>query len=313
MFQPNKPRRLRANATQTYINCQRRHQRCETPKGDITCTYCRNNSVDYEKITPSKKRGRKSRSPGTTEAPYSFETVVSFIGQEQMPYDQNTALINSYEPSQNNDSLIITPYQNITLFSTSYLNETSSVKTLPNIYPCKAARTSLNMFLFVHEGPAQDNGLLIINPYQNIVLFFTSHFNNSSSVEISLNIHLCGAIKASQNAPAQNNDPLIINPYLNIIPFFNSYPNNFSYLETPDTYNNIIISSNIYAYGTNKLLPCSPFVYEGPAQNNNPLIINPYTPLFISYSNNFFSLETPDPYNNTITSLNIYAYGTNEQ
>ncbi|CAG8450609.1 17089_t:CDS:2 [Dentiscutata erythropus] len=176
------------------------------------------NSFQYEN-TPSKKRGRKSRSPGATEASYSFKTVMSFIGQEQIPDDQNTASINSYEPSlrtteaQNNDSLIINPYQNITLSSTIHLNETSFVETPPNIYPYKAAEIFPNMF---PEKPAQDNDLLIINSYQNITLSSTSHFNDSSS----LSIHPCGAVEASQNAflfihegPTQNNDPLIINLY----------------------------------------------------------------------------------------------------
>ncbi|CAG8450564.1 17086_t:CDS:2 [Dentiscutata erythropus] len=137
----------------------------------------------------------------------------------------------------------------------------------------------------------QNNDSLIINLYQNITLSFTSHLNETSSVETSLNIypyeaaetfpnihfndsssveipHPCRAVEASQNTfffihegPAQNNDPLIINPCLNIASFFISYPNNFSSLDTPDPYNNTITSSNIYAYGTNEqsfMLP-SPF------------------------------------------------------
>ncbi|CAG8785097.1 9659_t:CDS:2 [Dentiscutata erythropus] len=135
MSQSNKPQRLCTNATQACKNCQIRHQ-------------------------------RKSRSPGATEASYSLETVVSFIGQEQMPDDQNTMSINSYEPflrttkAQNNDFLITNPYQNIMLSSTSHLNETSFVETPHNIYSYKATKTFPNMF---PEGPAQDNDLLIIN------------------------------------------------------------------------------------------------------------------------------------------------------
>ncbi|CAG8751149.1 9157_t:CDS:2, partial [Dentiscutata erythropus] len=224
-------------------------------------------------------------SPGATEAPYSFETVVSFISQGQMPDNRNTASINSCESffrttkAQNNDSLIINPYQNIT-----------SVETPLNIYPYGAAKISSNMFPFVYEGPAQDNNLLIINPY---------HYPLLAILTISLL-----AVKVSQNAflfvhegPAQNNDPLIINLYPNITPSFNSYLNNFSSLETPNPYNNIIPSSNIYAYRTNEqsfLLPFSPFIRS--MQNNDPLTID--LSQSTNNSNYLSSFETTNLYNN---------------
>ncbi|CAG8847650.1 43822_t:CDS:2, partial [Gigaspora margarita] len=55
--------------------------------------------ISTVKMLRLKKRGRKPESSGIIEAPYSCETVVSFIGQGQMPDDQNTTSINSHEPS----------------------------------------------------------------------------------------------------------------------------------------------------------------------------------------------------------------------
>ncbi|CAG8450558.1 17085_t:CDS:1, partial [Dentiscutata erythropus] len=267
------------------------------------------NSFQCENI-PSKKRVRKSRSPGATEALYFFKTVMLFIGQKQMPDNQNTASINSYKPSlrttevQNNDSLIINPYQNITLFSTSHLNETFFVETPLNIYRYKAAKTFPNMF---PKGPAQDNSLLIINRYQNITLSSTSHFNDS----YSLNIYPCRAVEVSQNTflfvhegPVQNNNPLIINPYTSL---FISYSNNFFSLETPNPYNNTITSPNIYAYGTNEqsfLLSSSSFVHEGSIQNNNPLTTD--LSQSTNNSNDSFSFETTNFF------LNVHPYETTE-
>ncbi|CAG8837093.1 43346_t:CDS:1 [Gigaspora margarita] len=347
MPQSNKPQRLRTNATQACTNCQIRRQRCEkSSEEDINgiCTYCKNNDLHCENISP-KKRGRKPRSPGTVDAHHSFETVVSFIDQEQIPDNQNIVSINSYESSfrtieeQNNDSLIINPYQNITLSSTSHLNESSSVETPLNSYQYGAAETSQNSFYFVHEGSTQNNDPLIINPYQNITISSTNNFNDFSSIETLHNVHPCGVAEASQNiypfveGPAQNNDL-----YQNVTPSFINYSNDYFSLETTDPYtrNNIITSPNIYTYGTNEqvfLLPSIPFVYEGSMQNNDPLTIDlsqnanyssvPFVHegptqnndrLIINpYQNVTSSLETPDPYNNIITSPNIYTYGTNEQ
>ncbi|CAG8504298.1 26144_t:CDS:1 [Gigaspora margarita] len=353
MSQSDRQQISRTNATQACTNCQRRRQRCEKPsEGDTSgnCTYCRNNNLHCENTTP-KKRGRKPRSLGTAKVHCSFETIVSFIGQEQMLDDQNIVSINSYESSfkttdaQNNNSLIINPYQNITLSSTSNLNETSSAEAPLNIYQYGAVETSQNSFYFVHEGSTQNNDPSIINPLSSI-----SHFNDFSSIETPHNVHSCGAVEAPQNAYpcvheelAQSNDS-----YQNVTPSFISYSNDSFSLETPDPYtrNNIITSPNIQTYGANEqlfLLPSNPFVHEGsmqnddtltidlpqnasysivpfvhegPTQNNDSFMINPYqnvTQSIINYSNDSSSLETPDPYNNIIISPNIYAYGTNEQ
>ncbi|KAF0515232.1 hypothetical protein F8M41_017350 [Gigaspora margarita] len=323
MSQSDRPQISRTNATQACTNCQRRRQRCEKPsEGDIigNCTYCRNNNLRCENTSP-KKRGRKPRSLGTAKVHSSFETVVSFIGQEQMPHDQNIVPINSYESSfktteaENNNSLIIHPYQNITFSSTSNLNETSSVEAPLNIYQYGAAETSQNSFYFVHEGSAQNN-----------------------SAEASQNTYPC-----VHQESAQNNDS-----YQNVTPSFINYSNDSFSLETPDPYtrNNIITSPNIHTYGANEQLflissnsfvhegsmqnddtltidlpqnasySIVPFVYGEPTQNNDSFIINPYqnvTQSIINHSNDTSSLETPDTYNNFIISPNNYVYRTNEQ
>ncbi|CAG8825748.1 35233_t:CDS:1 [Gigaspora margarita] len=358
MSQSDRPQISRTNTTQACTNCQRRRQRCEKlSEGDTngTCAYCRNNNFHCENTSP-KKRGRKPRSPGTAKVHCSFETIVSFIGQEQMQDDQNIESINSYESSfrtaeaQNNDSSIINSYQNITLSSTINLNETSSVEAPLNIYQYGAAETSQNSFYFDHEESAQNNDPSIINPYQNITLSSISHFNDFSSIETPHNVHSCGAAEASQNTypcfheeSAQNNDS-----YQNVTPSFISYSNASFSLETPDPYtrNNIITSPNIHTYGANEQLflissnsfvhegsmqnddtlaidlpqnasySIVPFIYEEPTQNNDSFIINAYqnvTQSIINHSNDTSSFETPDPYNNFIISPNNYVYGTNEQ
>ncbi|CAG8803642.1 16845_t:CDS:1 [Racocetra persica] len=91
MSQSSRPQRL-------CTNCQTRHRRCERLSERDVCTYCRRYGLDCI-TTPGRRRGRRPRSPGTTEAFYSFEIVMSFVGQRQMPDDQNIESINSYEPS----------------------------------------------------------------------------------------------------------------------------------------------------------------------------------------------------------------------
>ncbi|KAF0515233.1 hypothetical protein F8M41_017351 [Gigaspora margarita] len=318
MSQSDRPQISRTNTTQACTNCQRRHQRCEkSSEGDTngTCTYCRNNNLHCENTSP-KKRGRKPRSPGTAKAHCSFETIVSFIGQEQMTDDQNIVSINSYESSfrtteaQNNDSLIVGPCQNLTLSSTSHSNESFSVETPLNSYQYGAAETSQNSFYFVHEESAQNNDPLIIKPYQNITLSSTNHFNEFSSIEIRHNVHSCGAAEASQNTysfvheeSAQNNDS-----YQNVTPSFISYSNDSFSLETPDPYtrNNIITSTNIHTYGVNELLflhPSNPFVHEGSMQNDDTLTID--LPQNASYSIVPFIYEEPTQ-NNDSFIINSY-------
>ncbi|CAG8599705.1 12933_t:CDS:2 [Cetraspora pellucida] len=214
---------------------------------------------------------------------YPFETIQSFVGQEQTHDDQNTASINSYEPSfrtteaQNNNPLIISPYQNIILSSTNHSNETFSGETPLNIYQYGAAETSQN-----------------------------NNFNDSASVETPLNVHPCGAAEASQNifpfvhkGPVQNNDPLIVNPYQNVTTSFISYSNDSSSLETPDPYHNVITSPNICTHRINEqsfLLAFFPFVHEESMQNNDSLTID--LSQNTNYSTDFSSFKTTNPHNN---------------
>ncbi|CAG8492672.1 8667_t:CDS:1 [Racocetra persica] len=167
MSQSNKPHRLRTNATQACTNCQTRHRRCEWLSERDICPYCRRYGLNCI-TTPGRRRGRRPRSPRTTEAIYSFETVVSFIGQGQMPNDQNTASINSYEPSLRiTETLInqeltqittsINPYETTTThLGTSHTY--NHISTIPSFGPTYA---------FIDQGQTlDDQNIAPINPYE---------------------------------------------------------------------------------------------------------------------------------------------------
>ncbi|CAG8638572.1 34533_t:CDS:1 [Gigaspora margarita] len=170
MFQPNRSQRSRTNATQACTNCQIRHQRCEKPsEGDIngTCTNCKNDHLHCEN-TPPKKRGRKPRSPGIIETPYSCETVVSFIGQGQMPDDQITASINYHEPFFRTTEVLInqepTPITaSINTYETAITNLGTSytynhIATIPSFRAIDA---------FTGQGQTQaDQNTAPIDPYE---------------------------------------------------------------------------------------------------------------------------------------------------
>ncbi|CAG8550983.1 27138_t:CDS:1, partial [Racocetra persica] len=119
----------------------------------------------------------KPRSPGTTEAPYSLETVVSFIGQGQMPDDQYTASINSYEPSLRTTKALInqepTPittsinlYETITSdFVTSHTY--NHISTIPSFRPTNA---------FIGQGQTlDDQNTALISSYESTTRTFIGH------------------------------------------------------------------------------------------------------------------------------------------
>ncbi|CAG8511746.1 11039_t:CDS:1 [Dentiscutata heterogama] len=148
----------------------------------------------------------------------------------------------------------------------------------------------------------------------------TNHLNDSSSVEIPLNVHqtssdtytyetndtfidqsfLLPSSSSIYEGSMQNNNPSI-NLFQNITSSFTNYSNDSSSFNT--TY------LNIHPYGTTD-------VHIIPVQNNDSLTISPSqnaTTSSISYSNDSSSLEIPYPYNsNIINSPNTYTYESND-
>ncbi|KAF0483898.1 hypothetical protein F8M41_023180 [Gigaspora margarita] len=246
------------------------------------------------------------------------------------------------ELTQNNNPLIINPYKNIILPSTSHLEGSSSAQTPFNIHLHRVSEIFPNTPPSVHEGLVQNDDPLIISPSQNEIPTPIIYLNDSSSLEtsdsynniISPNIDNYGTNEAFQNAfidqsflhpsspsdlsflPSifpfvhkeltQNNNPLIINPYKNIILPSTSHLEGSSSAQTP---------FNIHLHRVSEIFPNTPpSVHEGLVQNDDPLIISPSQnaiPTSIIYLNDSSSLETSDSYNNII-SPNIDNYGTNE-
>ncbi|CAG8521597.1 25958_t:CDS:2 [Dentiscutata erythropus] len=107
MSQSSRPQRL-------CTNCQTRHRRCERLSERDVCTYCRRYGLNCI-TTPGRRRRRRPRSPRTTEAFYSFEIVMSFISQRQMPDDQNIKSFIDQEPTSNHqNTTLINPYETTT-------------------------------------------------------------------------------------------------------------------------------------------------------------------------------------------------------
>ncbi|CAG8744028.1 14120_t:CDS:2, partial [Racocetra fulgida] len=97
-------------------------------------------------------------SPGTTEAPYSFKTVVPFIGQGQMPDDQYTATT----PITTSINL----YETITSdFVTSHTY--NHIATIPSFGTTDA---------FVGQGQTlYDQNTALINSYESFLLELPVH------------------------------------------------------------------------------------------------------------------------------------------
>ncbi|CAG8757434.1 30850_t:CDS:1, partial [Racocetra persica] len=154
MSQSNRPQRLRTNATQACTNCQAGHRRCERLSERDVCAYCRRYGLNCITI-PGMRRGRRPRSPRTTKALYSFETVVSFIGQGQMPDDQNTVSINFYEPSLRITDAFINQETTTTHLGTSHTY--NNIATIPSF-------GAINAF-FDQRQTLNDQNIVLINPY----------------------------------------------------------------------------------------------------------------------------------------------------
>lgn len=308
MSQSNRPQRLRANATQACTNCQRRHQRCERLSERVDCTFCRNYGLLCINIL-GRRRGRRPRSlipsSGTIEAFYFSETIEAFIGQGQMSDDQNAASVNSYDPSFRTTEVFIN--QEPPPITTSINPYETTIKEFQSLY--------LNFLetaeAFIGQVPTPNHqNTTQINTYEPT----TEEFQPPYSFETIQSFIGQGQTPDDQNTVS-----------------INSYEPSFRTTEAFINQESIPITTSINPYETSSVqIPLNinpyeaaetsqntfPFIHEGPAQNNGPLIINQYqniTPFFISYSNDPSSLETSDPYNNIITSPNIYTYGTNEQ
>ncbi|CAG8572115.1 14511_t:CDS:2, partial [Dentiscutata heterogama] len=239
-------------------NCRMSHRRCiRLPEG--ICANCRNNSL-YCIYISGRKRGPKTNSQFLPDV-NPCETATNALCSSSNDYNiispnthnettetfQNMSISQSFlpsffpfvhdEPSQNNDPLIVNPYQNISSSSTSHLTDSFSVETPININPYRTAEIFQNVFLSTHEGPAQNNDPLTISSS-------ISYLNGSSSVETPININPYGTDEIFQNVflsaheePAQNNDPLTISSSIN-------YLNDSSSVETP---------ININPYGTDEI------------------------------------------------------------
>ncbi|KAF0515231.1 hypothetical protein F8M41_017349 [Gigaspora margarita] len=264
MFQPNRSQRSRTHATQACINCQIRHQRCEKPsEEDInsTCTYCKNKHLHCEN-TPPKKRGRKPRSPGIIETPYSWETVVSFIGQGQMPYDQITASNNYRVPSFRNTDANIN--QELTPITTSINNLGTSytynhIATIPSFGAID---------VFTGQGQTlDDQNTAPIDPYET---FFktpgTSIGNEATSNHLHIYNHIAtlgtsdtfigqGQTLDDQNTTSINSYESFFGEFIgqeptqnhqNITPI-NTYETTSSNFGTSHVYNNI---TTVPSFGT---------------------------------------------------------------
>ncbi|KAF0483900.1 hypothetical protein F8M41_023182 [Gigaspora margarita] len=184
------------------------------------------------------------------------------------------------EPTPNNDPLIINPFQDIIISSTSHLEGYSSAQTPFNIHLHQVSEIFPNTSHSVHEGLAQnDDDLLIISPSQNAIPTSIIYLNDFSFLETS---------DSNNNTISPNIDNYGIN----------------------EAFQNAFIDQSF-------LHPSFPFIHEGSMQNYDHLTIDLFpnvTSSFINHSNDSSSFETTDSNNNIIitTPVNVHPYGVTE-
>ncbi|CAG8803678.1 17055_t:CDS:1 [Gigaspora margarita] len=283
MSQSNRPQRSSTNATQACTNCQIRHQRCEkSSEGDInsTCTYCKIKNLHCENAPP-KKRGRKPGSSGIIEAPYSCENVVSFIGQGQMPDDQNTVSINSHETTEALVNQVPTPI-------------TASI----NPYEITTTITS--------PGSSHTYNHIAIIPSFGVTDEFIGNvqaLNEQNSTSINSHesfFEITGALSGHESTPNHYH----INNHITTVPFFgisDAFTGQGQPLDDQDT---TLINSYEYLFGTT-----GEFIGQGQTlDDQNTMLMNSYESIF-GTTGEFIGQEPAQNHQN-ITPINTYEATT---
>ncbi|KAF0515230.1 hypothetical protein F8M41_017348 [Gigaspora margarita] len=323
MSQPNRSQRSRTNATQACTNCQIRHQRCEKlSEGDVnsTCTNCKTNHLHCEN-TPPKKRGRKPRPPGIIETPYSCGTVVSFIGQEQMPVDQITASINYHEPFfRTTEALINQEPTPITTSINTYEPTITNLGTSHTYNHIATIPSFRAIDAFTGQGQTQDDqNTAPIDPYEN---FFETtgtligHEQTSNYSIATLPFFRTSNTFIGQGQTLDEQNTTLINLYESFFGEFigqestqkhqditpiNTYEATSSNFGTSHGYNNI---TTFPSFGTID-------VFTGQVQtldDQNTALINSYESFF-GATREFIGQEPTQNHQN-ITPINIYETTT---
>ncbi|CAG8834964.1 29082_t:CDS:1 [Gigaspora margarita] len=278
MSQSNRTQRTRTNAIQACTNCQIRHQRCEKPsEGNInsTCTFCKTKNLHCENAPP-KKRGRKPGSSGILEAPYSCENVVSFIGQGQMPDDQNTVSINSHEPS--------------------FITTEALVNQVPT--PITA---SINPYeITTITNPGSSHTYTIIPSFGVTDAFIGQVQTLDEQNTVSINPHesffeITGALNGHESTPNHYH----IN-HINTMPFFGISDALIGQGQTLDDQNTTLINSYESLFGTT-----GEFIDQGQTlDDQNTTLMNSYESIFRT-TGEFIAQEPAQNHQNT-TPINTY-------
>ncbi|CAG8575617.1 35195_t:CDS:1 [Gigaspora margarita] len=174
------------------------------------------------------------------------------------------------------------------------------------------------------RGPKTNSSSLSnINPGETAIKALFS-LNDSSAFEtpnpynhniISPNIHN-GTTETFQNTSIDQSSLPSFFPFVHEELTQNNDPTTLSSTSHLEGSSSAQTPFNIHLYRVSEIFPNNPpSDHEGPTQNDDPLTVSPSqnsTPSSIIYLNDSSSLETSNPYNNIIISLNIDNYEIND-